>query len=205
MLSFLQFLRETTAARSDLSTSAGSFWFNSNTGETHNIDHSGDGVEPSTYHAGFVVRNPHLFGLTREELVDRLHQFEAPFPGGSGERMFRELENGATDTHPVIDNAVMDQGWVRVVRSSGSSPTVYGQGNTRGLHRLARHVRDTLPQIHSLTLDVHNAAREFGHLDPSIYAVSHALEGPDHIQAFIESGGAPNPKRYSRILRRKPR
>jgi len=211
MLKFLQFLYESLAAtQSPLQTEAGSYWYNSKTNEFRNIDHTDaryddagniqTSIDSATYHAGYVAKNPHLFDLTEEDLVKGLDQYETRFPGSSGKGMLKQLKNGFTDTHPVLDNMVMKKGWVRIVRSGSSSPRIYAQGTTRGLHALARHVQKSVPAVRALSLDVHGANQEYGHIDSSIMGISHVLEGQDDIDQFVESGGKPN-RRYSRIIR----
>ena len=199
---FLQFLRESVAAQPSL---IGQFWYNGKTGEFRDIDRtdaryddSGNiqkTVDSATYHAGYVAKNPHVFGLSEQQLAQDIEKWD---PNSSGQRVLQNLKTGYTDTHPVVDNAVMKNGWVRVVGSSGGK--LYVQGKTPYLHRLARHVREAHPNVTSISMDVHGAREEYGHLDSSIQGMAHVLEGREDIDNYVASGGAPN-RRYTRIIR----
>jgi hypothetical protein len=207
---FLQFLRESVAAQPSLH---GSFWYNGKTGEFRDIDRTDaryddtgnvqKTIDSATYHAGYVAKNPHVFGLTEDQIVAGLHEYESKFSRGPeqstlGQRALKNLQNGMVDTHPVVDSMVMKNGWVRVVGSSNGK--LWVQGKTSNLHRLARHVREAHPNVTSMSMDVHGAREEYGHLDSSIQGMAHVLEGHEDIDNYVASGGAPN-RRYTRIIR----
>lgn len=223
MLSFLQFLRESLAGTPAPKTpgvfSAGSSWYNSKTGQITPIEgHSkydsqtgtqtrgANGLTDATYHAGFVANNLDHFGIAPEEVHRSILQFEKPShelmqtPEGQAKlasQRVKELQTGIRDQHPGVESLVMGRGWVRVSRSPGS---VFAQGKAPALLALAKHVYNHHPKITSLTMDVHGANQTYGHLDPSIQGMAHALEGRDQIEDFIERGGAPH-RSYTQIVR----
>lgn len=207
MLSFLQYLRESLAQPEG--TSRATFpvdkpsWFNSKTGQILPIK--------TTYHAGHVASYPEQFGLTTEQLHDAILKHENPqhpsmqTPEGqqhlAGQRV-DQLKTGYNDTNRGVDSLVLGSGWVRVQPNRGEG--LYAQGRASALHRLAKTVLRDHSHITSLTMDVHGANETYGHLDPTIQAVAHSLEGRDMIGDFVERGGAPH-KSYSKIVRREQR
>ena len=198
ILSFLQFLRESY----NVGNMRGSFWYNSNTGEVHNLDGGPEGIEPATYHAGFVANNPHVFGITRDEMLHAIqaHNKEIGLRDTpeSAERILHLVSTGYSDTNGGLDNLVMSKGFVRVHSSVGGG--LYTQGHNSALHKLAREVHRNYPDITSIKMDVHNAPQLYGAQDPTIRGMAHVLEGRDDIEQFVTSGGAPN-RRYTRIIR----
>jgi len=224
MKSFLQFLRESLADAGQAAPkplAAGSFWYNSKTGQTTPISGNSsyvagqpetpgsNGLRDATYHAGFVVKNLHHFGITPEELHESILKFENPrqpdlqTPEGRqrlAQKRVNELSTGYSDTNPGVDSLVMSKGWVRGHRNPLS---LWLQGKAPALFKLARHAYHTEPKIASIHMDVHGAAETYGHLDPTIQAMAHVLEGRDQIQDYVERGGAPH-KSYSRIIRANP-
>jgi hypothetical protein len=126
MLSFLQFLQESVTTQPSL---VGQFWYNGKTGEFRDIDRTDatydDGgniqktIDGATYHAGYVAKNPHVFGLTEDQIVAGLHEYESKFSRGPeqstlGQRALKNLQNGMVDTHPVVDNIVL---WDRLTEN----------------------------------------------------------------------------------------
>ena len=224
MKRFLQFLRESLADAGQAAPkplAAGSFWYNSKTGQTTHIAGNStyapgepetpgpNGLLDSTYHAGFVVKNLNHFGITPEELHDNILKFENPqqpdLQTAEGrqrlaKKRVEQLATGYSDTNPGVDSLVMSKGWVRGHRNPLS---LWLQGKAPALFKLARHAHHTEPKIGSIHMDVHGAAETYGHLDPTIQAMAHVLEGRDQIQDFVERGGAPH-KSYTRIVRVKP-
>jgi hypothetical protein len=231
MVSFLQFLRESLAQESTPKTPrefpVGSSWYNSKTGQMTAIEgHSAydvqtgketpgaNGLTDATYHAGFVVKNLHHFGISPEELHDSILQFENPSnselqtPEGRqqlAERRVRQLKTGYIDTHRGVDSLLMGRGWVRVSKvtsSTGARGTgLYVQGKAPALYALARDVHRNHPDIESINMDVHGASETYGHLDSTIQAMAHRLQGRDTIQDFVERRGAPDTRSYTQIIR----
>jgi hypothetical protein len=235
MLSFLEYLKESlaqeSAPKAPREFPEGSSWYNSKTGQMTPIEgHSkydpktgeqtpgANGLTDATYHAGFVVKNLHHFGISPEELHHSILQFEDPklpdfeTPEGRqelAEKRVKQLDYGYRDTHPGVDSLLMRKGWVRVSKVSSSTGArgtgLYVQGKAPSLYNLARDVHRNHPDIESITMDVHGAAETYGHLDPSIQGMAHSLEGRDTIQDFVERRGAPH-RSYTQIIRpHKPR
>lgn len=204
MKTFGEFLRESLARPESRTTPvfpSGASWFNSKTGQILPVE--------TTYHAGHVATFPEQFGVTPEELHSSILKFENPQHPQMGTPEEREhlakkrasqLRSGYTDTHRGVDSLVMGKGWVRVQNSEN---TLWAQGKAPALHSLAKTVLRDHPGVRSITMDVHGAVETYGHLDPSIQGMAHALEGRDQIQDFVERGGAPH-KQYTRIVRGKP-
>jgi len=196
MLSFLQFITEALTATKPSLT--GSFWYNSGTGQFHDLNGERGVTEPSTFHVGFVANNPHLFGITEAQIQDAIKTHKSFTPSTPAEKVLKQIKFGEIDTHPAVDDLIMGKGWVRVHGSHQGN--MYVQGKTKGLHKLAQQVQQNFPNIKSINMDVHGAKQEYGHMDSSIRGMSHVLEGSEDIEQFVSSGGKPN-RRYTRVIR----
>lgn len=225
MKSFLQFLRESLADTGVVPPQKkfpeGSAWYNSKTGQVTPIAGNStyaageketagpNGLMDATYHAGFVVKNLHHFGITPEELHEAILNFENPqqpdlqTPEGRqrlAKKRVEQLATGYSDTNPGVDSLVMGKGWVRVSRSPRS---LWAQGKASSLLKLTKHAYHTEPDIKSIHMDVHGARETYGHQDPTIQNMAHVLEGRDQIEEYMERGGAPH-RSYTRIIRVNP-
>ena len=181
MLSFRQYLQEQLTKGTIWQ---GNSWYHPTIGHINTgfaQTHNGQTTEPATYHIGFVARNPHIFGLTPEDMMQKIEEHD---PESYGKEVLADLQSGAQDVHPPLARHLFNQGWVRV---SASGKTLYTEGSQRGLLGFAKHVRDRYPDIQALNMDVRGERSR-----------SHALNSMEEIDHWISQGG--NPGLRSRMI-----
>jgi hypothetical protein len=66
MLGFKDYLLE--SVQRTIGNVEGSFFYHPSTNQVIHINDKGPGINSATYHANYIVRNPHLFGVTENDI-----------------------------------------------------------------------------------------------------------------------------------------
>lgn len=206
MLGFKDYLLE--SVQRTIGNVEGSFFYHPSTNQVIHINDKGPGINSATYHANYIVRNPHLFGVTENDIHSHLIKQMEKINGAENlnrshaqeyaDHLIGALKSGqystasfGTEDDPQEDQLlglIFGKGWLRGSSSVyQGKKTVYLHGNNGDATRAVRQISKNHPNIDTVRIDVENP----NDVIPGARKIEHSLEGAEEFADHVLRNGMP--------------